>query len=101
MGYDEESSQEGLDLWGCVCGWMWMCGFLNVDVCGTGVELCVLILQFRLTSFALEAQCFPEASDLSADVVDWHLCVSTLLLHTLVCVLFVHLHPVTPVSHKY
>lgn len=22
LGYDEDSSQEGLDLWGCVCGWI-------------------------------------------------------------------------------
>lgn len=30
-----------------------MCGFMDVDVCGTAVELRVLMLRFRLTSFVL------------------------------------------------
>lgn len=33
-----------------------MCGFLDVDMCGTGVELRVWMLEFILTSFALGAE---------------------------------------------
>lgn len=71
---------------------MW--GFLDEDVCGTGFELCVLMLQFRLTSFALGA----EVNALLKRLV----CLLILLtgismyLHSCYTSLPAHLHPVTP-----